>query len=78
MSPVAIVLLVAVAALVAAADWLTLARHTVERRRERERATRKGNLRLIATSDTDDFARSVEADLAKLPTIDERDVLRPT
>ncbi len=78
MSPVAIVLLVAVVALVAAAEWPSLARLSVDRRRARERAQRKSNLRLVASDDTDDFARSVEADLAKLPTIDERDVRRPT
>jgi hypothetical protein len=34
---------------------------------------RKGHLRVVRDEPDDDFARSVERDLAALPTIDERD-----
>lgn len=56
-----------------AAEWPRLSRKTgLTGRRERERARRKANLRLLR-SDTDDFAASVQRDLAQLPTIDEHD-----
>jgi hypothetical protein len=41
-------------------------------RARRERARRKAHLRLVKT-ETDDFAESVQRDLEKLPTIEERD-----
>ena len=44
----------------------------LESRRRRERARRKANLRLLRT-ESDDFAASVERDLANLPTIEESD-----
>jgi hypothetical protein len=57
-----------------AAEWPRLARRTGRTgRRERERARRKANLRVLSSDDTDDFAASVERDLAQLPTIDEHD-----
>ncbi|MDQ3876692.1 MAG: hypothetical protein M3322_14295 [Actinomycetota bacterium] len=66
-------LLAAAVLILIAAEWPRLARGTgLARRRERERARRKANLKLLR-SDSDDFAASVERDLAQLPTIDERD-----
>jgi hypothetical protein len=40
-------------------------------RRRRERAKRKASLRVIQSSDADDFVASVERDLANLPTTTE-------
>jgi hypothetical protein len=42
-------------------------------RRRRDRAKRKASLRVVQTTDADDFAASVERDLANLPTIEETD-----
>jgi hypothetical protein len=58
------------------AEWPRLAQKTgLRARRERERARRKASLRVISSEgdDTDDFAASVQRDLAQLPTIDDRD-----
>jgi hypothetical protein len=44
-------------------------------RRERDRAKRKKQLRVV-TPDSEEFARAVERDLASLPTIDEHDAKR--
>lgn len=63
----------AVAVLVAA-EWPRLSgRFGLEGRRKRERRKRKANLRVLRPEDDDDFAASVERDLAQLPTIEERD-----
>jgi hypothetical protein len=72
-SVVAVVLLVAAVVLVVAAEWPRLARrgHVTMPSRGR-RSRRKPQLRVVR-SESDDFARSVERDLASLPTIDERD-----
>jgi hypothetical protein len=59
-----------------AAEWPRLAQKTgLRARRERERARRKASWRVISSEgdDTDDFAASVQRDLAQLPTIDDRD-----
>jgi hypothetical protein len=57
-----------------AAEWPRLSeRFGFEGRRERERRRRKSNLRVLRPEDDDDFAASVERDLAQLPTIKERD-----
>ena len=66
----AIVLLVAALALLGAMEWPRLAdRRPVQRRRKRPT-----HLRVVSDEDeSDEFARSVERDLANLPTIDERD-----
>ncbi len=73
MSPVAIVLLVAAVVLVAATEWPRLARRTgIDPTVRRERKRRKSHLRVVKT-ETDDFAKAVERDLAALPTIDDRD-----
>ena len=66
--------------LVAVAEWPRLSRRLGlegrgrrgERRTRRDRARRKTKLRVVS-SESDDFAASVERDLASLPTIDEQD-----
>ena len=76
MSPVAVVLLAAAIVIVAACEWPRLAgRFGVDGRRVRERKRRKANLRVVHP-DHEEFARSVERDLAALPTIDEQDAKR--
>ena len=73
MSWLFVALLASAVLVLVAAEWPRLARRAgLARRKERERARRKANLRLLR-SDSDDFAASVERDLAQLPTIDERD-----
>jgi hypothetical protein len=73
-----IALLALAVAVVAGAEWPRLgagleSRVGVEARRRRERAKRKASLRVIesTTSDADDFAASVERDLANLPTTED-------
>jgi hypothetical protein len=76
MSPFAVVLLVAAAALVVGAEWSRVSRRFgKDARRERDRARRKKKLRVVAP-DSEEFARAVERDLASLPTIDEHDAKR--
>ena len=73
MSWFALVLLVCAAAVVIAAEWPQLERRfggTGRRRRERSR--RKQSLRIVR-DESDEFAASVQRDLANLPTIEERD-----
>ena len=71
MSWLYIALLAVAVALLAAAEWPRLEqRFGVEPRRRRQRARRKASLRVVR-NDADDFAASVERDLANLPTIDE-------
>ena len=73
MSPFAIVLLIAAAALLGAAEWSRVAK-LGEARRNRERARRRSRLRVVEQApDHDDFERSVERDLAALPTVDDHD-----
>lgn len=72
----AVVLLAAAVVLLAAAEWPRLAArlggHALASRR---RARRKARLRLVRNvpDESDEFARSVQRDLASLPTIDPRD-----
>lgn len=68
----AVVLLAAAVVLLAAAEWPRLAGRVNLRWRRRRRA----NLRVVTdeSNETDDFAKSVERDLAALPTIDEHDL----
>ena len=55
------------------AEWPRLARHAgIEGRRQRDRARRKSQFKLLRT-ESDDFAASVERDLSQLPTIEEHD-----
>jgi hypothetical protein len=78
MSLMAIVLLVAAVALLGAAEWPRLMSAIgVDARRERLRRRKKANLRVVPPlSESEEFARSVERDLASLPTIDEHDAKR--
>jgi hypothetical protein len=72
-SPFAIVLLLAAVVLLGAAEWSRLGK-LGEARRNRDRARRRSRLHVVEqTPDHDDFARSVERDLAALPTIDDKD-----
>ena len=75
MSVVWIALFVAAIAVLVAAEWPRLDRaFGTEGRRGRERARRKANLKVIRSEDSlEEFAASVERDLSRLPTIDERD-----
>lgn len=85
MSLLGIVLLVAAAVLLVAVEWQRIeGRATVRRpvgmgrsvRRQRPRK-RRGRAKLeVVHPEHEEFARSVERDLASLPTIDERDVNR--
>jgi hypothetical protein len=76
MSPFAVALLIAAAALVVGAEWSRVSsRFGKDARRERDRARRKKKLRVV-TPDSEEFARAVERDLAALPTIDEHDAKR--
>jgi hypothetical protein len=69
----AVVLLAAAVALLAVAEWPRLSQRLgVDRRTRRERGRRKSHLHVVKT-ESDDFARAVERDLARLPTIDDRD-----
>jgi hypothetical protein len=65
-----IALLALAVAVLAGAEWPRLgARLGLEERRRRDRARRKASLTLLRT-ESDDFAASVERDLANLPTIE--------
>jgi hypothetical protein len=55
------------------AEWPRLAKRAgFEHRKNRKRARRKAQLKLLRT-ESDEFAASVQRDLSKLPTIEERD-----
>jgi hypothetical protein len=71
----AIVLLAAAVVLLATAEWARLAKIRAFRS-DRSRARRKSRLRVVESDPDDDFARSVERDLAALPTIDEHEPRR--
>ena len=67
-----IALLAVAVVLVAAAEWPRLGeRFGVDSRRRRQRAKRKASFRVVKDDEADEFAASVERDLANLPTIDE-------
>ena len=75
MSWLYIALLAAAVVLVAGAEWPRLdERFGGESRRRRNRAKRKAKttLRVVDDDEADEFAASVERDLANLPTIDDR------
>jgi hypothetical protein len=62
--------------LLAAAEWPRLSQRIgAEAWQGRRRARRKAQFRVVREDpdESDDFARSVERDLAALPTIDPRD-----
>jgi hypothetical protein len=68
-----IALLALAVAAVVGAEWPRLqARLGGEARARRERVRRKSALKLVRT-ETEEFAASVERDLAELPTIEESD-----
>jgi hypothetical protein len=73
----AVVLLGCAVLLLAAAEWPRLsARFGADRRTARARSRKKAHLTVIegdAAAEEDDFAASVERDLANLPVIGERD-----
>ena len=75
MSVVWIALLAGAVAVLAAAEWPRLNRRLgMEARRGRERERRKANLKVIRSEESlEEFAASVERDLSRLPTIDERE-----
>jgi hypothetical protein len=76
MSAFAIVLLAAAVALLVGAEWARLSkRFGRDARREREHAKRRSKFRVVRP-ESEEFARSVERDLAALPTIDEQDAKR--
>lgn len=69
------VLLAGAVAVLVAAEWPRLAaRFGLDDRapRERRRRRKKAHLQLVE-NETDEFAASVQRDLERLPTIDERD-----
>ncbi|HKB93072.1 MAG TPA: hypothetical protein VKC62_02395 [Gaiellaceae bacterium] len=73
MSWLYIALLASAVAVFVGAEWPRLApRLGADARKRRRRAKRKSTLRVVET-DADDFAASVERDLANLPTIEETD-----
>ncbi len=70
----AAVLLACAVLLIAAAEWPRLsARFGVEARGRRQRRRRKASFTVIEGDGADDFAASVERDLANLPVLGERD-----
>jgi hypothetical protein len=86
-SQFAVVMLVAAAVLIIAAEWPAFGRRFgANGRRARDRQRRKDGLKVVKGAprggypddesfhdDHDDFVRAVERDLAALPTIDDRD-----
>ena len=69
-----IALLAVAVVLVAGAEWPRLeGRFGGDSRRRRQRARRKASLRVVRDDEADEFAASVERDLANLPTTEETD-----
>jgi len=69
-----IALLAVAVVLVAGAEWPRLGERVgADSRRSRQRARRKASLRVVRDDEADEFAASVERDLANLPTIDDRE-----
>ena len=75
MSVVWVALLACAVVVLVAAEWPRLDRWVgSEARRSRERAKRKQKLKVVRSEESlEEFAASVERDLSRLPTIDERD-----
>ncbi len=74
MSWLYIALLAIAVVLVAGAEWPRLEKRLGgDARRSRERARRKERFRVVRDDEADDFAASVERDLANLPTFDDRE-----
>jgi hypothetical protein len=73
-SIVGIALLVAAVVLLAVMEWPRLTGGRSLMRPKVGRKRKRSHLRVVPNDDeSDEFARSVERDLANLPTIDERD-----
>ncbi len=70
-----LVLLIGAASLIVAVEAPRLVRlFGADARKQRERGRRKKNLRVVTEDDeSEEFIRSVQADLESLPTIEERD-----
>jgi hypothetical protein len=69
-----IVLLALAVAVVIGAEWSRVGKFVgADARRKRERTKRKASLKLIRSEEEEEFAASVERDLAELPTTKERD-----
>ncbi|HET8607007.1 MAG TPA: hypothetical protein VFL66_08250 [Gaiellaceae bacterium] len=76
MSLVAVVLIACAVIVLVGAEWPRLeGRLGGDARRRRDRARRKSSLKVLR-SESDDFAASVQRDLANLPTIEEREERR--
>ena len=74
MSWLYIALLAVAVVLVAGAEWPRLEeRLGGDARRRRQRARRKASLRVVRDDEADEFAASVERDLANLPTTEDRE-----
>ncbi len=74
MSWLYIALLAVAVVLVAGAEWPRLGdRFGFDSRRRRQRARRKARLQVVRDDEADEFAASVERDLANLPTFDDRE-----
>ena len=75
MSWLYIALLAVAVVLVAGAEWPRLGerRFGVDSRRRRQRARRKASLRVVRDDEADEFAASVERDLANLPTTEDHE-----
>ncbi len=68
-----VVLLALAVAVVVGAEWPRLARLAgADARKARDRRRRKASLKLIR-SEEEEFAESVQRDLAELPTFEEKD-----
>jgi hypothetical protein len=68
-----LVLLVLAVAVVIGAEWPRVGKVLgTDARRQRERSRRKARFKVIRTEE-EEFAASVERDLADLPTIEEKD-----
>jgi hypothetical protein len=69
-----VALLVCAAVAVVGAEWPRIdQRLGSQARTRRDRTRRKSKLKVVPTDESDDFAASVERDLANLPTTKERD-----
>ncbi len=74
MSWLSIALLACAVAVLIGAEWpRVVGRAGTEARSKRARARRKASLRLLRTDENDEFVASVQRDLERLPTIEERD-----
>lgn len=72
----AVVLIACAVIVLVGAEWPRLeGRLGGDARRRRDRARRKSSLKVLR-SESDDFAASVQRDLANLPTIEEREERR--